>query len=99
MTKSSNFQKYCEKAIEKITDEDIEAFKATTREEERIKIVYKYAKNIPIIPTDTGKSYDKAQHEKEKGNKFFATKKYKEALNSYNKGIIMCPQETGIVNL
>ena len=95
MTKSSHFQKYCEKAIAKLSEDDVDKFKATTREEERIKLLYDVAKTIPVVPVNSGKSFDQAQEAKINGNKFFAAKKYTEALNEYNRGIIVCPQDTG----
>lgn len=92
---SNHFQKYCEKAISKLSEEDVEKLKKTTREEERIKLLYDVAKTLPINIIPNGKIFDKAQDAKIKGNKFFAAKNYEKALSSYNNGIIVCPQDTG----
>ncbi|RZC42755.1 SET and MYND domain-containing protein 4 [Asbolus verrucosus] len=94
MIKISHFQKYCEKAIEKLSEDEVTKFKLTTREDERIKIMYDFTKTIPISLTNNGKNLDLAREAKEKGNTFFVGKKCEEALNSYNYGIIMCPQDS-----
>lgn len=91
------FQKYCEKAIGKLTDDCIENFKATTDEEARIRLLYKEATQIPIIVSpNNGKDVEIAQQEKSKGNSYFAKKDYCNALKAYNNGIIKCPQDTGM---
>ncbi|KYB29741.1 SET and MYND domain-containing protein 4 [Tribolium castaneum] len=94
MTKSSIFQKYCEKAIGTLTEEDVEKFKSTTRDEERIRMLYGVAQAVPITPINNGKDLKQAQEAKISGNKLFAAKKYEEALHAYNEGIVVCPQDT-----
>lgn len=95
MEKPTVFQRYCEKAVAAINEQDVENFKKTTNEEDRIKIIYQFAKNIPIESIKNGKNYDEAQGEKAKGNGFFARKDYENALKAYNRGIICCPQTSG----
>lgn len=91
------FQKYCEKAIGKLTNDCIENFKATTDEEARIRLLYEEATQIPIIASpNNGKDIEIAQQEKTRGNSYFAKKDYSNALKAYNNGIIKCPQDTGM---
>ncbi|KAH0820334.1 hypothetical protein GEV33_002458 [Tenebrio molitor] len=94
MTKITHFQRYCEKAIGQLSEEDVDKFKSTTREDERIKMLYDFARKVPIAAATNGKDFKLAEEAKLKGNKLFAEKKYEEAINSYNCGIIVCPQDT-----
>lgn len=95
MNNSSIFQNYCENAIKKLKNDDIEQFKLTKDDETRIKIIYNVAKTMEINYNDNGKDFNRAQEEKNLGNQYFVKKDYKNALNSYNNGIILCPQNTG----
>lgn len=94
---STIFQKYCEKAIAKLSEEEVEKFKSTSRDDERIKMLYDIAKTVPVTTISNGKNFKQAQEEKIKGNNFFAKKNYEEALRRYNCGIIVCPQDSGML--
>lgn len=92
----SSFQKYCEKALCQLTKECVESFIDTNDEESRIKLLYSIALKLPIsITENNGKDLEAAKRSKDEGNGYFAKKDYNNALNTYNDGIIKCPQNTG----
>lgn len=64
MNNSSIFQNYCENAIKKLKNDDIEQFKLTKDDETRIKIIYNVAKTMEINYNDNGKDFNRAQEEK-----------------------------------
>ncbi|XP_060525878.1 SET and MYND domain-containing protein 4-like [Cylas formicarius] len=89
------FQKYCENAIGKLSDECIDAFKGTKDDVSRIKLMYDTAKKISIIiPEASDKDIKVAENMKNEGNKLFARRDYRNALKLYDEGIIKCPQGT-----
>lgn len=89
------FQEYCEKVINKLTEECIENFRVTKDEDTRVKLLYEAALSIPInFIQNNGKDFQAAQVEKVKGNAFFAKKDYSNALQTYSRGICICPQAT-----
>jgi hypothetical protein len=77
MTKITHFQRYCEKAIGQLSEEDVDKFKSTTREDERIKMLYDFARKVPIAAATNGKDFKLAEEAKLKGNKLFAEKNTK----------------------
>lgn len=92
----SLFQKYCEEVLRQLNEECIESFRETKEEESRIKLIYEIALKFPIEITEkNGKDFEAAKRYKVQGNNFFANKDYHSALNSYNDGIIRCPQNSG----
>lgn len=93
---TSEFQKYCEKSIEKLSSECIERFEKASDDLTRTKLLYETARAIPVnIREKNGKCYEVAQQYKTDGNVHFAKKNYGNALETYNKGIIICPQDSG----
>lgn len=95
-TNITEFQKYCEKAIGKLTPECIESFRDTKDDITRIQLMYNVAKQIPLtVPDDGDKNVKVAEDRKNEGNNFFAKKDYINAIKCYNDGIIRCPQESG----
>ncbi|CAG9765419.1 unnamed protein product [Ceutorhynchus assimilis] len=90
----TDFQKYCEKAIGKLTPECIEAFRQTKDDISRIQLMYDVAKQIPLSACESDKAFKLAEAKKNEGNKYFAKKDYHKAIRCYNDGIICCPQES-----
>lgn len=92
----TDFQKYCEKAIGKLTEKCVDAFRDTKDDISRIQLMYDVAKQIPLAAAnDNDKDYKVAEERKNDGNKLFAKKDYANAIRCYNEGIIRCPQESG----
>lgn len=92
---SSVFQKHCQTAIEKLTENDINNFKNTNSDEDRIQFIYSFAKTIPCGVKTSTKNKADALLRKKTGNDFFAKKEYPQALATYNYGIRVCPQNEG----
>lgn len=93
---SSSFQKCCEKALDGLTKEFVISFLEAKDEETRIKLMYEPCLKLPLGYTkDNGKNFEDAKKLKETGNMHFASREYEKALNTYNKGILKCPQSKG----
>ncbi|XP_050308139.1 SET and MYND domain-containing protein 4-like [Anthonomus grandis grandis] len=93
-TNITDFQKYCEKAIGKLSNDCIESFREAKDDITRIKLMYDVAQQIPLGSGSSDKDVKLAEEKKNEGNRFFAKKEYGDAIKCYNHGIIYCPQET-----
>lgn len=89
------FQNECNKIVKNLSDDDCEKFKILETDEERIRFLYNFAKTVPIVLKNDGKSFEEAQQKKVEGNALFAKKEYEAALVAYNEGIVKCPQNDG----
>nr|CAH7730447.1 unnamed protein product [Callosobruchus chinensis] len=94
-TSQSEFQKCCQNVIDQLTPETLDKLNESKDEETRIRTLYEVVTKIGIVPDkQRGKSYEGALEGKTAGNGFFAKKDYKNALKTYNKGIVLCPQDS-----
>lgn len=89
------FKNECNKIVNNLLNDDCEKFKNLDTDEERIRFLYDFAKTVPIVLKDDGKSLEEAQKQKIEGNELFAKKDYEAALVAYNEGIVKCPQNDG----